>query len=173
MAVNASALKTYLQANPSITADDAGVAAVIAAHQVPKPISTAIIMGGLSPASVAKLAANPNLPTVVKSIDSDDRGAVGLWVSAYVDEGLITPDEAAAINALLTGADTSPDFAGLAAADITTAQVSIAHDAGIQSLRVRMANAYNAAVSSVDTANAAGTVPAWSDVVTVFQAQAS
>lgn len=72
---------------------------------VPRTLSLASILSGISQESAAKLAVNPNVRDLRDKILAQDRVGVGLWVALFAQAGVITASEANMVNAALVATD--------------------------------------------------------------------
>lgn len=104
-------------------------------------------------------------------VDLDNPASVQMF-GTLQQAGIITPDQAAAIDALATVPGVSRATAlGLGA--VTVDNLALARRLPvIDALRVRLASGYNAAVSLLDAAQDGGDVPLWADLVATVEAAA-
>jgi hypothetical protein len=78
----------------------------------PVTLTVSGLLALLSPASQANLKALPYLPTVRDDINNQDRAAVALWAGFFAQNGVITADEAQAIEGALAATEAGPSTFG-------------------------------------------------------------
>lgn len=186
-------LATELETDPAsigyATMTDVEIAAALSAEtiRVRQPVPMSVLRDNALRLNVytAILAAqrNPELPgelwavceTMIKlptlgieNVNMDDPASVAMF-GALQQYRIITPEQAAAIDALATARIISrAELIGLGTT-VTVEDIERSRIVPqIEALRVRLANGYNMAVAALD---AAQTVPAWADLIAVIEAE--
>ena len=77
---------------------------------IPKPLTIPELLGEVGAADAGKLAENPNLPTVLADITSQDRTSTGEWIGPLEADSELTTAEGAAIMGDLQATEPDPSW---------------------------------------------------------------
>lgn len=75
---------------------------------VPTPYTYDDLLAVISDATAARLIALPSLPAIVEAVNSGDLAACARWISSLVRGGVVTIEEAAAIQAVVAAVEPDP-----------------------------------------------------------------
>ncbi len=88
----------------AIAGRDGDIARAMSTESTAQPLTLSGLLGGLSQASAAKLAVNPNVTDLRDKVLAGDLGGVSLWVELFAAGGIVTAEEAAAVSAAIAAA---------------------------------------------------------------------
>lgn len=88
----------------AVAGRDGDIARAMSTASTAQPLTISGLLGGLSQASAAKLAVNPNVTDLRDKVLAGDLAGVSLWVELFAAGGIVTADEAAAVSAAIAAA---------------------------------------------------------------------
>lgn len=88
----------------AILGNDGGISRAMTTPNTAPALSIAGLLGGLSAASIAKIAVNPNVTDLRDKVLAGDLAGVSLWAELFAGGGIIEPAEYQAVQAAIAAA---------------------------------------------------------------------